>query len=128
MSGLTKWDKSIKGIAADLFEIGMGHKAVAAYLKVNQDTVREWSYTWRAMGREGLLADGDTCPEYPGEVKLAAVHDRLRGDSMVEVMARYQIPNRNRIKQWCKTYKKFGPAAFGVNVGVFDDALKKMLY
>lgn len=125
---MTNQDKSMRSIAADLFEIGMGYKSVAAYLGVNRETVREWSYTWRALGREGLLADVGTHVEYPGEVKLAAVTDRLRGDSMIEVMARYKIPNRNRIKQWCKAYKKHGAAAFGINVGKFDDALRRAVY
>lgn len=125
---MTNWDKSIKSIAADLFEIGMGYKSVASYLGVNKETVREWSYTWRALGREGLLADADSHVEYPGEIKVAAARDRLRGDSMVDVMERYQIPNRSRIKQWCKVYKKHGPGAFGVNIGTFEDALKRALY
>ena len=41
--------------AADLFEEGYGREAVAARLGVNDGTVRNWEYAYRALGKEALL-------------------------------------------------------------------------
>lgn len=41
--------------AADLFEEGYGREAVAARLSVNDGTVRNWEYAYRALGKEALL-------------------------------------------------------------------------
>lgn len=96
--------------AAELFEQGHGYKAVSTELGVNRETIREWSYTWRALGTEGLLASDRN--HYPSELKLAVVRDRQAGLSVVDVMEKYQINNRNRIKEWCRVYKKYGEEAF----------------
>ena len=52
---------------------------------------------------------------YSPEVKLAAIKDRLNGVPMIDIMRRYQIASRNRIKSWCAQYAKQGPSAFGKN-------------
>jgi len=110
-----KWGLSLRRKAAELFESGLGYKAVSTELGINRETVRDWSYTWRALGTEGFCAAKDHHPNYPPELKLAVVADRLNGDSVIDIMERYQIPNRHRIKEWCAQYQKKGPLAFSVH-------------
>lgn len=95
--------------AAKLFAQGYGYKAVSTELGINRETVRDWSYTWRAVGTEGLMREGRIA--YSPEIKLAAVRDRQNGLGVVEVMKKYQIPNRNRLKDWCRAYKLYGEKA-----------------
>lgn len=94
--------------AADLFEEGKGYKAVSTALGINRETVRDWSYIWRAFGSESFChvrGDGERAV-YPPEVKRAAVKDRMEGKSMVEVMAKYGIRSRHQIKEWCRIAAK----------------------
>ena len=91
------WSREIKRRAAKLFEQGYGYKAVSTQLGVNRETTRDWSYTWRALGSE-VLCGLDEPKSYSSEVKLAAVKDREKGVPVIEVMQRYGIRNRNRIK------------------------------
>lgn len=74
----TKEGDSKRLEAAKLFAQGYGYKAVSTELGINRETVRDWSYTWRALGTEGL--------HYLPTIKLAAVHDRQNGLGVVEVM------------------------------------------
>ena len=106
------WGLSARKKAAELFESGLGYKAVSTELGINRETVRDWSYTWRALGTEGFCAAKEAHPNYSPELKLAVVADRMNGDSVVDVMHRYQIPNRHRIKEWCALYQKNGPSVF----------------
>lgn len=105
------WSREIKRRAAKLFEQGYGYKAVSTQLGVNRETTRDWSYTWRALGSE-VLCGFDEPKSYSSEVKLAAVKDREKGIPVIEVMQRYGIRNRNRIKGWCALYRQKGSKAF----------------
>lgn len=99
--------------AAELFEIGHGYKAVSTKLGVNRETMRDWYISWRALGTEVFTAEhNNKQPMYPPELKLAAVRDRLKGMDVVDVMAKYQIPNRHCIKEWVRIYKSKGEKAF----------------
>lgn len=42
------------------------------------------------------------------------MREHLSGKPTVEVMARYGIPSRHRVKEWTRLYKQKGAAAFGV--------------
>lgn len=106
------WSKETRQKAAELFERGYGYKAVSSQLGVNRETMRDWSYTWRALGSEALCGGDSNHEHYSSEIKLAAVLDREQGVSMVEVMRRYGILNRNRIKGWCALYREKGKEAF----------------
>ena len=46
----TKEGDSKRLEAAKLFAQGYGYKAVSTELGINRETVRDWSYTWRALG------------------------------------------------------------------------------
>ena len=105
-----KMDDSKRMEAAKLFSQGHGYKAVSTELGVNRETVRDWAYTWRALGDDGLLKDHRT--SYSPETKLAAVCARRNGETVVEVMEKYHIYNRSRLKEWCRAYKKYGESAF----------------
>lgn len=107
-----QWSKETRKRAAELFEQGYGYKAVSTELGVNRETIRDWSYTWRALGSEALCGLDPERKTYSPELKLAAVHDREKGVSVVEVMHRYGIGNRNRIKDWCAQYREKGAQAF----------------
>ena len=63
--------------------------------------------------KEGRIA-------YSPEIKLAAVRDRQNGVGVVEVMKKYQIPNRNRLKDWCRAYKLYGKKHFNRERSVSD--------
>lgn len=106
---------SLRKQAAKMFEKGLGYKAVSSELGVNRETVRDWSYTWRALGTdEFLMTHTNECRRYDPETKLAVARDRLGGMSVVEVMSKYRIPNRHRVKDWVGMYLKDGEAAFGL--------------
>ena len=98
--------------AARLFEAGWGYKAVATELGIKQQTARDWSYSWRAVGTERFCSCSNRHTCYSANVKLAVVHDRLNGVPTVDVMDRYGIPNRNIVKRWVSAYRKHGASAF----------------
>ncbi len=101
--------------ALELFESGYGYKAVSTKLNVNVETVREWAYAWRALGAD-LYKHPEKCSRsYSVETQLAAVQDRKNGVPIVEVMKRYKIANRHRIKEWCNQYALYGPEVFTRN-------------
>lgn len=100
--------------AADLFEAGVGFKAVAARLGVPRDTVREWACKYRSLGREELCAPRRIRRSYAPELKLAAARAHVEeGLSAAEVMERFGVANRRQIKDWSALYKRDGAAAFG---------------
>lgn len=101
--------------ALELFESGYGYKAVSTKLNVNVETVREWAYAWRALGAD-LYKHPEKCSRsYSTETKLAAVQDRKNVVPTVEVMKRYKIANRHRIKEWCNQYALYDPEVFTRN-------------
>lgn len=109
-----RWSSDVREQAGDLFDQGLGYKAVATQLGLSREVTREWSYAYRALGREGLRTKGRR-REYAPTTKLAAARDRVEGGlSMVEVMQRYGVGNRRQVKEWCSLYEKDGAAAFGL--------------
>ena len=109
-----RWSIEKRNEAADLFEQGYGYKYVASRLGISREAVREWSYAYRALGREGLNTKGKQ-RFYTPETKLAVAKERTEGGaSMVEVMKRYGVGNRRQVKEWCNLYEKQGTSAFGL--------------
>lgn len=116
-----RWDNKMRMKTLRLFESGHSYKAVAHQLNISQETVREWVYLWRALGSDMFKHPEKRPRSYSPETKLAAVEDRLAGIPVIEVMRRYQIANRNRIKEWCALYAEKGPAAFDRRGWVSDE-------
>ncbi len=80
---------------------------VASYLKIPAHTVREWSYTYRALGKEALLVT--THKQYDWELKLAAVLDVVEGGmSKPEVMEKYGIASISPLNVWVRDYLRDG--------------------
>lgn len=62
--------------AAEMFERGLGYKAVSTQLSINRDTVRDWYAIWRALGTEDFLkCYRSGRRSYPSELKLAVVRE-----------------------------------------------------
>lgn len=108
-----RWSEDVREKAADLFELGLGYKAVSEKLGVKRSAVREWAYAYRALGREGLRTKGRR-REYSPDVKLAAARARVdEGLTAASVMERYGVGNRRQIKEWSALYREKGDKAFG---------------
>lgn len=86
--------------AARLYGAGYGYKQVAKMLSLPASTSREWSMAFKAMGEDGLLADGRA--SYPPATKRRAVEDYLAGKHIIDIMRRYGIRNRKQVKDWVK--------------------------
>ena len=98
-------DDCRKRKAAELFEQGLGHKAVATELGLNRETMRDWYETWRALGTDEFL-EPMTQNYYSDEIKLAACLDRLKGMSVIDVMRKYHIRNRAYLRRWLREYRE----------------------
>ncbi len=110
-----RWSTVIRGRAADLFEQGKGFKAAAVELGISCETTREWMLVWKAHGREGLCAPRPRRTHYAPEVKLAAARAHVdEGMPVVDVMRKYGVFNRRKVKEWSNLYIDQGPAAFGL--------------
>ena len=95
--------------AVALFEQGFACKAVGRKLGISVKLMRNWMYTYRALGKEALLvAEHKT---YSFETKLAAVRDFLGGLSKPEIMAKYEIASENPLKMWIRLYREGGEEA-----------------
>lgn len=107
-----RWSLEMRNKAADLFKKGYGYKAASTELGISRETVREWYYAYRALGREGLCALG-VRREYPRQVKIACAKARVdERAGMVETMRRFGVANRHQIMAWCAEYSEKGDAAF----------------
>ena len=69
---MTVYDRSVREAACGLFDRGAGYKSAARRLGVPPKAVRKWQQTYRAVGRDGLLAMGKTKRSYDHETKVAA--------------------------------------------------------
>ncbi|WP_048774775.1 helix-turn-helix domain-containing protein, partial [Sanguibacter keddieii] len=58
--------------AVELFERGIGYGLTAKRLGVPAEAVRDWQKTYRAIGKDGLLAMGGQQARYDYETKVAA--------------------------------------------------------
>ena len=105
-----RYDDDIRLQAAALFEMGCSHDAVGHMLGVKCDSVRDWYYTYRALGREALLVTAHKT--YDFETKLAAVRDFLDGGlTKPEIMAKYGIASLSPLVNWIRAYREGGEEA-----------------
>ena len=96
--------------AADLFEEGYGREAVAARLGVNDGTVRNWEYAYRALGKEALL-NGERL-SYSQDLKIEAARMFLdEGITKPQVMERLGIKSKTALERWIRDYRAGGAAA-----------------
>lgn len=68
----SRHDRSLRERAADMFESGRGYRSAAKALGVPAEALRSWLKTYRAIGRDGLLAMGGKQARYDYETKVAA--------------------------------------------------------
>ena len=107
-----KHDRSLRELAAGMFERGLGRKSVAGALGIPEEAVRKWQQTYRSVGRDGLLNMGKTHARYDFETKVAAASAVVDGGmAKTEAMARYGIASLSPLKQWCRLYREGGAEA-----------------
>ena len=105
-----RYDDGIRTRVAELFELGWSHDAVARYLEMDNDLLRSWHYTYRALGKEALFVTAHKT--YDFETKLAAVRDSLEnGLSKPEIMAKYGIASLTPLRNWLRLYREGGADA-----------------
>jgi len=107
-----KYGPDIRRCAAELFDRGRGYQAAAAALGLPPGTVKKWSYTYGAIGLEGLLRMGSKHEKYTYEQKLAAVRAVVdEGRPVASAMAAYGIASGSTFSRWCKAYREGGEGA-----------------
>lgn len=95
--------------AADLFEEGYGREAVAARLGVNDGTVRNWEYAYRALGKEALL-NGERL-SYSQDLKIEAARMFLDdGMTKSRIMEELGIKSKSALERWIREYRAGGAA------------------
>ena len=107
-----RYDEVTRREAAALFESGLGYGPAARKLGIPKDTVREWLFTYRAMGLKGLLSMGPRQARYTFEQKCDAARAVVdRGATISDAMAAYGIASRTPLRNWCAAYREGGAEA-----------------
>ena len=105
-------DRLLREQAVEMFERGFSYALTARRLGVPAETVREWQKTYRAIGRNGLLAMGVKYARYDYETKVAAARAVVDGGmSKPEAMVRFGIASATPLKRWCRLYREGGAQA-----------------
>ena len=105
-------DRLLREQAVEMFERGVGYGLTAKRLGVPAETVRGWQKTYRAIGKDGLLAMGVKRTRYDYETKVAAARAVVDGGmSKPEAMVRFGIASATSLKQWCRLYREGGAQA-----------------
>ena len=106
------YSERVRKQAVKLLAEGMGHRALAAKLKIPEATARQWSRAFAGGGEEAVLTAGARHRVYDYEVKLAVAKDRVeRGKTVREVMVEYGVPSESSVKAWCRLYRAHGAEA-----------------
>ena len=105
-------DRLLREQAVELFERGIGYGLTAKRLGVPAEAVRDWQKTYRAIGKDGLLAMGGQQARYDYETKVAAASAVVDGGmSKPEAMVRFGIASATPLKNWCRLYRQGGAQA-----------------
>ena len=105
-------DRSVRELAAGMFDEGRGYESVARSLGIPARAVRKWQQTYRAVGRDGLLNMGKTHARYDFETKVAAARAVVDdGMAKPEAMERFGIASSSPLDQWCRLYREGGADA-----------------
>lgn len=67
-----KHDRLLGEQAVETFERGLGYRSATKSLGAPAEAARNWLKTYRAIGRDGLLAMGGKQARYDYETKVAA--------------------------------------------------------
>lgn len=109
---MTVYDRSVREAACGFFDRGAGYKSAARRLGVPPKAVRKWQQTYRAVGRDGLLAMGKTKRSYDHETKVAAARAVVDGGmARAEAMARFGVVSSSPLDAWCRLYREGGAEA-----------------
>lgn len=65
-------DRSLRELAAGMFDAGRGYESVAESLGIPARVTRKWQQTYRAVGRDGAPNMGKTHARYERGAKAAA--------------------------------------------------------
>lgn len=94
--------------AVDLFEQGIGHKAVSSRLNAGEHAVRGLEKRFRIWGRAALESK-PTNQVYSFEFKLAVVRQFLDGEAtLMELAQRHRLSSPNLLRTWVRTYREQG--------------------
>jgi transposase-like protein len=105
-------DRSVRELAAGMFDEGRGCESVAKSLGIPAKAVRKWQLTYRAVGRDGLLKMGKKHARYDFETKVAAARAVVEGGmSKPGAMERFGIASSSPLDQWCRLYREGGAEA-----------------
>lgn len=105
-------DRSVRELAAGMFDEGRGCDSVAKSLGIPARAVRKWQQTYRAVGRDGLLNMGKTHARYDFETKVAAAKAVVDdGMARPEAMERFGIASSSPLDRWCRLYREGGAEA-----------------
>lgn len=106
------YSAKVRKQAAELLREGVGHRSLAARLKIPEATARQWSRAYAVGGEEAVLNAGSRHRVYDYDTKLAVVKDRLeRGKTVRQVMIEYGVPSESSVKSWCRLYRANGAEA-----------------
>ena len=107
-----KHDVEARRRAVDLFDSGMGRRAVSRALGVPSQTVEKWQQIYRAFGSEVLLRMDGKQARYTFEQKVAAASAAVDGGmAKPEAMAKFGVMSMSPLKRWCRLYREGGPEA-----------------
>ncbi len=103
-------DRSVRGLAAGMFDEGRGCKSVARSLGIPAKAVRKWQLTYRAVGRDVLPDMGVTHARYGYATKVTSARAVVEGGmSKPGAMERFGIASSSPLEQWCRLYREGAP-------------------
>jgi len=105
-------DRSVRELAAGMFDEGRGYESVARSLGIPAKAERKWQQTYRAVGRDGLSDMGKTHARYDYVTKVAAARAVVEGGmSKPGAMERFGIASSSPLDRWCRLYREGGAEA-----------------
>ena len=108
-----KHDIEARGMAAELFDQGHGHRSTAKALRIPHQTVKQWRQIYRAFGSEALLTMDGKQARHTYEQKVAAASAVVDGGATkAEAIAELVIMSRAPLERWHRLYRDGGAEAF----------------
>jgi len=86
----------------------LGKNSIQSQYGIGSTTLRDWIRLYQSRGAEGLIPASHN-RKYSSETKHKAVADYLSGiGSQNDICIKYDISNRNMLRQWVKWYNGHG--------------------